>query len=857
MSVDMALSQAIDHFNAGRYSEADKLCTAIIQTVPNHVVAINILGVIAQKAHRHGLAVELFQRAIDHDNSNSLLFYNLGISLFHAGQRERAVDSLKAALAINPDDRQIIDYLNAVVNSSSEPQIDTSNFQAGWQEVLHKGIALHQAGDLEGAIHRYRQVLAVQPHNDVALSNFGAALQSQGRPEAAVAFFNKAISCKPDSPETYNNLANALTNLNRLPAAVDNYQKAISLQPDYAEAYNNLGNVLIKLNKYKEAIASYQKAIFLRPEFMLAHNNLGNALKDQDRLDEAIVSYQKAITLQPNHAEVYYNLGVAQKKQGELAAAVTSYQNAITIKADYAEAHSNLGNALVEQGKFAAAVNSYQKAIIVKPDYVEALNNLGNALKMQGKLAAAVTSFQHAITIKPDYAEVYCNLGGTLKEQGKLYEAISSYKKAIAIKPDLAEAHSNLLLCSQYIPDQTQENLLSLHQNSAESLFNRHVGADFCHNADLSSDRRLRIGLLSPDLRRHPVGFFLSGLLRGRPRSELEFICYSDTEPDDMTLQLQTYADGWRSIRSLGDGALVQQIVHDQIDILIDLAGHTAKNRLLTFAKRAAPIQMSWAGYVGTTGLASMDWLIADRHHVQQGEEQYYQEHIIRLPDSYVCYTPPAYLPDVIEESAVPVSGERMILANFGNAAKINQNMLAVWSSILKRCPEADLLLIYKGMGDPVNLQRITNYFQKAGVAGTRIIIEGVIPHQELLARYNTVALALDTQPYSGGLTTLEALVMGVPVVTTYGATFAGRHSSSYLHTVGLAELITNDLDAYEQLVVELVTNPQRLKKLRNGLQDRTLNSPVCDQEKFALDFAMMLRKVWQKWCNNQPNTAN
>jgi tetratricopeptide (TPR) repeat protein/radical SAM superfamily enzyme YgiQ (UPF0313 family) len=443
MTVDDAIKNAIDHFNAERYIEADKLCTAIIQAVPNHIDAINLLGVVAQKVNRHDLAIEQFQKAINIDNARALLYYNLGTSLYPLGRKDEAVKVLKIALGMEPGNSQISSYLNGILNDLiSKPEI--SGPQNKEKDVLQQGISFHQSGRLYEAISCYRKALEINPGNATVLSNMGVALQTIGRLEEAVTSYQKAISIKPDYADAYYNLGNTLEEQGKLEEAVTSYQKAISIKPDYADACYNLGNTLKDQGKLEEAVTSHQKAIFIKPDYADAYYNLGIALKEQGKLEEAVASYQKAIFIKPDYAEAYSNLGIALKEQGKLEGAVTSYQKAISIKPDYADAYYNLGNTLQEQGKLEGAVTSYQKAISIKPDYAGAYYNLGNTLKEQGKLEEAVSSYQKAISIKPDYADAYSNLGIALKEQGKLEEAVTNCQKAIAIKPDYAEAYSNL-----------------------------------------------------------------------------------------------------------------------------------------------------------------------------------------------------------------------------------------------------------------------------------------------------------------------------------------------------------------------------------------------------------------------------
>jgi protein O-GlcNAc transferase len=337
-------------------------------------------------------------------------------------------------------------------------------------------------------------------------------------------------------------------------------------------------------------------------------------------------------------------------------------------------------------------------------------------------------------------------------------------------------------------------------------------------------------------LGRHPVAYFIVNLLKHRQQKAFETICYSDRKPDDMTKQFMDLSDEWTDARGISDEALSQRIRSDQIDILIDLSGHTAGNRLLVVARKPAPIQVTWAGYVGTTGLSAIDYLIADYRHVPEGAERLYTEKVIRLPDGYVSYEPPDY---ALEVGSLPFEQNGFItFGSFNNPAKINDDVR--------------IILKYKNMDAEGNRDRFYSPFDTHGIERSRLILEGKSPHAELLGRYNDVDLALDTFPYTGGLTTCEAVWMGVPVITVPGETFASRHSLSHLTNIGVPELVADDVADYVAKAVELANDIPRLSVYRSGLRDQMANSPLCDGVKFARDFTSAMRDIWREWCYSQ-----
>jgi predicted O-linked N-acetylglucosamine transferase (SPINDLY family) len=332
-------------------------------------------------------------------------------------------------------------------------------------------------------------------------------------------------------------------------------------------------------------------------------------------------------------------------------------------------------------------------------------------------------------------------------------------------------------------------------------------------------------------------------------------VCYSDrAAKDDVTARFQAVAALWRDVASWSDDRLAEQIRADRIDILFDLAGHTAKNRLLAFARRPAPIQITWAGYVGTTGLAAMDYILADRHEIPPEAEAHYREKVLRMPDGYICYDPPAYAPAVTDLPALRRG--YVTFGSFNNPAKLSTPILELWAKVLQRLPTARLLLKYKGMDNPALGERVRAILAGQGVEAERLELQGDSPHADLLAQYNTVDIALDTFPYNGGLTTCEALWMGAPVITLPGETFASRHSLSHLSGVGLTEMVACDQGDYVGLAVALAQDLPRLAALRAGLRPRMAASPLCDGPRFATNLLALLRAAWRSWAEQAPSGA-
>ncbi len=787
------LGEGVKHHQKGRLSEAEACYRRVLTAQPDHPDALHLLGVVAHQAGRHDLAVELIGRAIRRNGLNPFYFFNLGNALTSRGEFGEAVAAFGEAVRIKPD---------------------------------------------------YAE----------AHSNLGAALTNRGKLDEAVAAYRWAIRLKPDFAEVHSNLGTALTNQGKLDEAVASCRRAIVIKPDYAEAHCSLGTALQNQGKLDEAVAAYRRAIVVKPDYAEAHFNLGTALMNQSKLDEAIAADGRAIRLKPDRAEAHSNLGNALTKRGKFDEAVAAYLRAIRLEPDFAGAHYNLGTALTNQGKLDEAVAAYRRAIGIKPDYAAALSSLGTALQNQGKLDEAIAAYGRAIRLEPDLAEAHSNLGNTLTNQGKLDEAIATYRRAIGIKPDMADAHSGLLFCLNNHAEVTADQLFAEHRKWG-ARFGRQALRPTAYANGREAGRRLRIGYVSPDFRLHSVAYFVEPLLHGHDRQAVEVFCYAEVlQPDIVTARLQGLADRWRVTVGLSDDELTEHIRADSIDILVDLAGHTAKNRLGVFARKPAPVQVTWLGYPSTTGLDAIDYRLVDAVTDPTGEaDTQANETLVRLEGGFLCYGGVEGAP----EPAVPPCQKNgtVTFGSFNNASKVSAATLDAWATLLARLPEAHLLLKAVQFGDATTRALFLARLGERGVAAERVELVAWLPAATAhLAIYHQVDIALDPFPYNGATTTCEALWMGVPVVTLRGNRHAGRVGASLLSQVGLTDLIADSVEEYVEIAVALAGDRGRLDDLRRSLRRRVAASPLCDGGAFARKIEAAFRHMWRQWCEAPDN---
>ena len=579
---------------------------------------------------------------------------------------------------------------------------------------------------------------------------------------------------------------------------------------------------------------------------------LGHALGLQraGRLDEAEAAYRHVLKAEPENADALNLLGVLSHQTGHGDRAVTLLQKAIALQEGNPAFHNNLGNILRDLGDAEAAIGCYRRAIDLKPDYAQGHYNLASALRPLYRLGEVIRHYDMALAYSSGSPEIHNNLANALVAQGRSEEAIPHYRRALALKPDYAKAGSNLLFALHYGPSTDAEALFDEHENWAE----RHVGsfaeAVEPHGNDASPDRRLRIGYVSRDFRVHSVAFFAEPIIAGHDRSGFEVLCYSDAgRGDDVTARFRALADGWRDVRGLDDDALAKLVREDAVDILVDLGGHTADNRLAAFARKPAPVQVTYLGYPDTSGLGAIDYRLTDARADPPGAaDDLCSEELVRLPHGFLCYRPPEAAPEVARHR-VP-SNSAITFASFNDLAKLTVDIIGLWSKILLAVPASRLILKTVALADDESRKRLGQMFADNGVAPDRIDLLGRIPsvagHLDL---YNSVDIALDTFPYNGATTTCEALWMGVPVVTLAGDRHASRVGKSLLANAGITELIAETPEAYVELATGLANDPGRLRALQRELRQRMAGSPLTDERRFVSALEDAYRRMWRRWC--------
>jgi len=537
-------------------------------------------------------------------------------------------------------------------------------------------------------------------------------------------------------------------------------------------------------------------------------------------------------------------------QQGQLAQAQALYRQALSIEPTNPDALHLLGVIALQTGNPAQTIDLVSKAIAIDPRQPEFHSNLALAYNGVGELDKAAEHFRKALALKPAFAEVQNNLANLYKSLGQIPQALECYQKAIALKPDYVAAQSNRLLALNYI-DSDPQWVAGEHRRWAEAIESSLASSrSRPHINDRNPNRRLRIGYVSPDFNEHAVSFFFEPLLANHDRAQFDIFCYSDVDrPDAITQRLRTYPATWREILHVPDEKVAELIRQDQNDILVDLTGHTQGNRLLAFARKPAPIQITYLGYPNTTGLSSMDYRLTDSFADPADKtDSLHTEKLLRLPQSAWCYRP--YQPSPAVGPLPALTNGHITFGSFNNFAKITPHVLDTWALLLSRVPNSHLLIKARGLQVPSLQQRILSHFARQQITEDRIHLHpGHTSYVAHLETYHQVDIALDTFPYTGATTTFEALHMGVPVVTPVGAVHASRVGVSILTNLGLPDLIASSLDDYLRLAIALASDVNQLQNLRASLRPMLAKSPLCDEPRFTRDVEAIYRQVWTQWC--------
>jgi protein O-GlcNAc transferase len=617
----------------------------------------------------------------------------------------------------------------------------------------------------------------------------------------------------------------------------------LRVRSDHAPALLMLAELQLATSPVAAANAAH-RVVQSNPGDRLALELLARALSAMGRHDEALHAFRDIAATKPANALARANLAVSLLRAGDPRAAIAAAEHAIELDPSAPEAHAALGHAHNVLHQPDHAIAAFHKALCLRPQFPDALQGVARAYYDEGRPSTAIAALLRAAELAPYWTSPWLDLATLFREFGQPDEAAEALRKAIALAPNLPHFYSNLLLDMQYDPDINEAQAA----DEARQWGLRQIAAvrpvALASDRTRDSNRPLRIGYVSADFYRHPVGWLGSAPIIAHDRSAVTIFVYANqTSHDHLTEELKRSVDAWVPILGLDDDTVAARIAADQIDILVDLAGHTAGNRLAVFARRPAPIQVTWLGYSATTGLPTMDYMLLDEYHLGPETENLMLERVVRLPHVRFCYSPPDYAPSVAEPPSA--TGRPVTLASFNNTAKLNDTVIALWSRVLMAVPDSRLLLKWRSLADPLLQARIRRHFAAYTIDSERIELEGKSEHTDMLRRYRSVDIALDPFPFCGGLTSCEALWMGVPVVTLAGSRPFSRQTHAVLHTIGRPEWSAGSADEYVEIATRLAADPTELGRIRCSLRQQMRTSPLCDGPGLARSLESAYRELW------------
>jgi protein O-GlcNAc transferase len=813
---------AICCFQLNRFDDAEGFWRRALTRDATYAAGYANLGnLLMARGDLHG-AEAIYRLAIDAQPDNANAHYNLGNLLGTLGQVDAAESALRRAIAIQPDFAEANYNLGNLLRSANKPDAAEAAFEA----------ALH---------HR--------PDYADAWNNLGNLLRDAGRPREACRALRRAISLRPDSAQAYLNLGHVLRVQDKPRRAAAFYRRATQLAPDNAEGWSCLGGVMLTLDRVDAAEAAYSAALSIDPNRVDALIGAAQACEHQDRYEDAVRHYRQGLMPEPGNARIHGALGTAMHRLGRLREAETAYRNALSIDPEFVEVRYNLGLFLSEQDRFEESEAEYRRAIALSPDHAASYTNLGRVLRELQRLPEAETVLREAIRIDADPAETHNNLASVLKDMGRMDEAIDCFHRAVACDPNNEVTHRNLNYAVNYHAEDPREILQTCLRFAAQHEAPL-LGDAVHYPNDRTPTRRLRIGYVAPDFNGHCQSMFTAPVFASHDRAAYELYVYSSvTRADEITARLRATADVWRDVQRLSDEQLAQVIRYDRFDVRSYHTLHLSRGRPLLFARRPAPVQVQWLGYPGTTGSSAIRYRLSDPWidpPDQPETEAFYSERTIRLPDTFWCVDLRVTSPNPPDVGALPAASNGFV--TFGclnNPCKASERTLQMWARVMAAVPDARFVLL----ADEGPREHFRVRLGALGVELSRVSFIGYQERDAYLKTWNSIDIGLDTFPYNGHTTTLDALWMGVPVPSRAGATAVSRAGLSLLSNLNLADLVAHDDDAYVEIVANLAHDLARLAELRATLRGRLEASPMMDAPRFARDLERAYRQMWQAWC--------
>lgn len=797
---------------------------------------------VAESLHAQGRreeCLEILSKVLARQYDNEEALYLQAVCYIDGGEHAMAVGCLAGALSTSPG------HVPSLVRYALI-QKDLKQYKTAL-EMIEKAYECMGSDEEDQVCQAYASIL----------TDAATAEKLNGDVEWEDKYLKAVHVCPGYAPGHYN-LGVAATEAGRDDKALLCYEKAIELHPEYVEALSNMGVILQSQGRLDDCMRVYEKAHRLAPSsdivaknYAMALNHFGTEKMGQGSMQDAIRLYERAVAVYPTCTEALYNVGVAYANVGEIDKAIFAYRCTIKENGACAEALNNLGVLYRKQGHMELAVQSYEAAVKVRPNFPQGLNNLAVMYTQQGRASLALNLLRAAIMADSEYAEAWNNLGVLQRDVGEAQEAIESYRACCRIEMNNRNAGQNLLLGLNYLYDGEDARVWDAHAEWGKRFQTQYPRMESCDREERKCRTKIRLGYVTPDLFIHSVSFFAEAPIRYHNMELFDVTVYSvcvnpDQKTERLCKEVEHVGGTWKNVTDISEEQLAKLIREDSIDILFDLTGHTANNRLGTFAMKPSPVQVTWIGYPNTTGLTTMDYRITDSTCDPENTRQLFSEQLVRLPNCFLCYTPCPEAPDV---SPLPADTRGYItFGSFNALAKQTTRVLETWSKILHQIPHSRLVLKNKPFACDSVKEKYWQILQGYGIARTRVDLLPLAPKTEAhLQQYSMIDICLDPFPYAGTTTTVEALYMGVPCLTMRGKGHAHNVGASLISCVGLGdEWIADSTRDYITKAKDVSSDISALRQLRATLRRAVSSSPLCDVTMFMTHFEKELSRMWK-----------
>ena len=835
-AVDKTFAKARQHMDAGDRSTAERLLKQVIAEDAAYAGAYYYLGRIAQSAGYQAHAVPLLQEAVRLEPDNVEYVRYFARHLASIDQVDNALAVLREGLARNPASSELekllasmekgeasaqsvtVEQMHELAAREAYPELQVlskralDNDETNLRARHYYGLSLFHTGYLEEAIQQYNLVVHQDPRDDRTWGQLGIAYMDKSMPSASFAAHAKALAINPAESVHHINAGVAYLEFGRIAEADRHAREAISLAGNSVGAIVLLGRVAAKTYQHEKARQLFRKALTIKPDHKPAMIALTEVLLAEGKLQETEWESRRLILMDP----------------------------------DMIGAYNSLVDCLMGQQKSEQALEFALQGVERKPADTSIKNRLGICYLNNKYFSDAIDTYRSILEVKPDFFPSQVNLAGAYSLTGSRDESLHFYEKALESPQAHSEHYSNLVFSRLYDPDVTAAEQLELSIRWAEKYHGDKPRYD-AWNVQTEAGAPLRLGIVSGDLRDHPVGYFLESVLNRMSAMGVEIYLYPTVvAPDDTSKRFEKLADKWRLCHKDSPDAIARAIHEDGVNVLLDVAGHTSHNRLSAFAFKPAPVQVTWLGYLATTGLDTMDYIIGDPWVTPPGESDHFVEEPLVLPNSYQCLSQPTGSPDVGPLPAL--ENGFIILGSFNNFSKLNENVIALWARVLKAVDQSKLLLKNQVLTDELFCDRVFRQFRDHGIERDRLMLEPSHSREHILESYGRVDIALDPFPYTGCTTSFEALWMGVPVVTKEGNRFLSHAGESIMSNLEMPDWIATDEDDYIRIALEKASDVEALAQVRSNLRDRIIHSPLMDSDAFADQLHTALQQVWTRW---------